>query len=276
MKRAYVFGIGLLGLMASGAGAQNVAPLKVPPGLKTPPSPTQPAQLPQQQPTATPGDAKAPVLLPNSTATTKYDPSRGFPDHNGDLSGMLVVIPQAELSEFDRPADAGRHLDRVARAEPGAKLAIKLVFTGVKPDWNNNVNVTYDLQVVGPDGKIYGKSNYHGMVAAEGRVPVNSGPALYDNRPQVVIIQFEPKDPVGLYRVRAVMHDKVSGLDLPLDAGVELLAKGAPVAAPVAAAPVATATPAATAQATMSPVADDGDDATPAKGKKKHHRRRRR
>ncbi len=272
MKRAYVFGIGLLGLMASGAGAQNVAPLNVPPGLKTPPSVTLPAQQPQQQPTATPGDAKAPVLLPNSTATTKYDPSRGFPDHNGDLSGMLVVIPQAELSEFDRPADAGRHLDRVARAEPGAKLAIKLVFTGVKPDWNNNVNVTYDLQVVGPDGKIYGKSNYHGMVAAEGRVPVNSGPALYDNRPQVVVIQFEPRDPVGLYRVKAVMHDKVSGLDLPLDAGVELLAKGAPVATAVA--PQAGAAASAAAQSSMAPVADDGDT-TPTKTKKKHRRHRR-
>lgn len=264
MKRAFVFTTGFLALTASGADAQNVSPLNVPPTLKTPPAAGQPAQ----QPMAAPGDTKAPVLLPNSTSTTKYDPSRGFPDHNGDFSGMLVVIPQGELSEFDHPADAGRHLDRVARAEPGAKLAVKLVYTGVKPDWNNNVNVTYDLQVVGPDGKIYGKSDYRGLVASQGRVAVNAGPGLYDNR-QVVAIQFEPKDPIGLYRIKAVVHDKVSGLDLPLDAGVELLAKGAPVLAPVTAAPAAAP---AQAQSTMSPVADDGDTA-PAKGKKKHHRR---
>ncbi len=219
-------------------------------------------------------DAKPAALVANSPTTTQYNPANGFADHNGSFSAMLVVIPKGELQEFDRPAGAGRHLDRVARAEPGAQLAIKMVFVGVKPDWNANANVTYDLQVIGPDGRIYGKSDYKGLVALQGHVATSGEPGMYDNRPKVVIIQFEPQDITGLYRIKAVLHDNVAKLDLPLDAGIELLAKNAVVAhAPAPAAPAAGAQPSSasassSADASMSPVAADDQPV-----KKKRRRR---
>ncbi len=219
------------------------------------------------------GGALPPAMVANSTTTTQYDPAKGFPDHNGPFSAMLVVIPKGELQEFDRPAGAGRHLDRVARAEPGAQLAVKLVFVGVKPDWNANANVTYDLQVVGPDGKIYGHSDYKGLVALQGRVATTGDPAMFDNRPKVVIMQFEPQDMIGLYKIRAVLHDNVAQLDVPLEAGVELLRKDAVVAAPpppAAAAPAAASASASASsgnvQSSMAPVPDDP---TPPKKKKR-------
>jgi hypothetical protein len=220
--------------------------------------------------------AKPAALVANTPTTTQYNPANGFPDHNGPLSAMLVVIPKGELEEFDRPTGAGRHLDRVAKAEPGAQLAIKLVFVGVKPDWNANANVTYDLQVVAPDGRIYGHSDYKGLVALQGRVATTGDAAMYDNRPKVVVMQFEPKDQVGVYKIKAVLHDNVAKLDLPLEAGVELLQKGAVVAAkgpPAAVAPTAAVSSAAApsgADSSMSPI---DDDATPVKKKKRHRHR---
>ena len=220
--------------------------------------------------------AKPPALVANTPTTTQYNPANGFPDHNGALSAMMVVIPKGELEEFDRPAGAGRHLDRVSRAEPGAELAIKIVFVGVTPDWNNNANVTYDLQVLGPDGKIYGHSDYKGMVALQGRVQGKGETGMYDNRPKVVVMQFEPQDVVGMYKIRAVLHDNVGKLDLPLEGGVELLQRGAVVAAkaPPATAPApaaaASSSSSAASDASMSPVADD-DTPAPKKKKRRHH-----
>ncbi len=196
-----------------------------------------------QQPIApvTTSNTKPAALVANSTTTTQYDPAKGFADHNGPLSAMLVVIPRGELQEFDQPAGAARHLDRVARAEPGAQLAVKIVFVGVKPDWNGNANVTYDLQVIAPNGAVYGHSDYKNLVALQSRIATSEDPGMYDNRPKVVIMQFEPQDQVGIYKIRAVLHDNVAKLDVPLEAGIELLKVGAVAAvkaAPAAPAPV--------------------------------------
>ena len=258
---------------AAAASSSSDSATATPTASDTPPAAPAADAPPAQQPMmphSTDG-AKPAALVANSPTTTQYNPANGFPDHNGPFSAMLVVIPKGELQEFDRPAGAGRHLDRVSRAEPGAQLAIKLVFVGVKPDWNANANITYDLQVIAPGGKIYGNSDYKGLVALQGRVATTGEPGMYDNRPKVVIMQFEPQDAVGLYRIKAVLHDNVAKLDVPLEAGVELLRKDALVAAKAAPPPAAAAAASSSAaDASMSPVTDDDSD-QPAK--KKHRRR---
>ncbi len=188
-----------------------------------------------------PSEVKPPILVPQASSTTNYDPRSGFPDHNGKLSGMLVVIPKAELSEFGGPSGSDRHLDRVSRAEPGAALALKLVFIGVEADWKGNANVTYDLQITGPDGRIYAGSDYKALSAIHG--PIGDGKGVFDNRDKVVLLQFEPQDAVGVYAIKTILHDKVSQVDLPLEAKVELISKNRLLPAPAvlpAEAPVAT------------------------------------
>ena len=113
-------------------------------------------------------------------------------------------------------------------------------------------------------------------MALQGRVATTGDPAMYDNRPKVVVMQFEPQDQVGVYKIRAVLHDNVAKLDLPLEAGVELLQKGAVVAAkgPPAPQPAVAPAPAASASSSadssMSPISDDD---APARKKKRHHHR---
>lgn len=167
------------------------------------------------------------TVCAGTATTTQYTPQQGFPDHDGDFSAMLIVIPQAELTEFDKPGGGNRQLNRVSRAETGAILAIKLVFTGLAADANGNGEVTYDLQVLGPDAKVYADSDYKTLAAVRG--PVGDGKSVFDNRTKVVMLQFEPQDAPGVYTIRAVAHDEVSERKVSLETQIELVGKGAPL-----------------------------------------------
>jgi len=214
----------------------------------------------QSDPQSRVSSSPTPVVVPNTPTTTQYNPSNGFPDHNGAFSAMLVVIPDQELSEFDKPSGSARQLDRVSRAEPGAVLAVKIVFVGMMTDWQKNADVTYDLQVYGPDGKIYGKSDYKGLLALHDRVIEADG--AYDNKNAIVKLEFEPNDLPGLYKIKAVLHDRVGQLDVPLTGSVELVEK--PVA--VATSSAQAANPSATVVSETTPTA------APARTKKRHRR----
>ena len=213
---------------------------------------------------AAPSDVKPPILIPNTATTTDYTPQAGFPDHNGAFSAMVVVVPQRELTEFDKPSGSTRQLDRVAKAEAGAVLAIKLVFIGMKPDYYNQANVSYDLQVIAPDGKIYGDSDYKGLDALHGQLGDEDG--VFDNRNKVVLMQFEPQDMPGVYIIKAVLHDNNAKLDLPVQTHVELMKKPDP--APVTPGSVAPFT----AAPTMVPVPDM--PSAPVRKIKRHRRHR--
>ncbi|WP_443747862.1 hypothetical protein [Asticcacaulis solisilvae] len=175
---------------------------------------------------------------PDAPRTTTYDPAAGFPDRNGPLSGMLIVIPKSEMANFGQPGT--RHLDRVARAEPGADLALKLVFTGAETDPAGAADVTYDLQVVRPDGKPYGDSDYRGLEAVHGKVPAGG---VFDNRTKVVLMSFDPGDPSGTYTIKATLHDAVGKRDLALTTSIDLIARPAAASADSSSASPAADTP---------------------------------
>ncbi|CAL4867953.1 hypothetical protein MMA231_02226 [Asticcacaulis sp. MM231] len=191
-----------------------------------------------------------------TATTTQYTPQHGFPDHDGDFSAMLIVIPQQELVEFDKPGGGNRQLNRVSRAEVGAVLAIKLVFTGLTADANGNGEVIYDLQVIGPDARIYADSDYKALAAVRG--PVGDGRSVFDNRTKVVMLQFEPQDAPGVYTIKAIAHDEVSERKVSLETQVELVGTGVPT--------------------TVAPVADTVEKpvVTKKKAKKKRHKGARR
>ncbi|MBW8882486.1 MAG: hypothetical protein JF615_14025 [Asticcacaulis sp.] len=184
---------------------------------------------------------------------------------------MLVIIPESEVAEFNKPAGSERHLDRVARAEAGAVLAIKLVFVGIQADWENHVDLNYDLIITGPDGKTYGEE-YHGLSGVKGKVASVEG--VFDNRNKVVLMQFEPNDQPGVYVVKAVLHDRVGGRDLELQTQVELIEKQPAIPGinmPDNTPPVVGTPP----EGTMAPIPDPEPKAKPApRGKKKYRHRR--
>lgn len=200
------------------------------------------------------------IAVPNSTATTSYDSGAGFPDRNGPFSAILIVIPETELAEFNKPSTANRSLSRVARAEPGAKLAVKVLFTGPAGDLNSVGKVTMDLKILAPDGSIYANSDYKDLPVWLGSI--GQGRGVFDNRDRVPVVTFEPKDMPGVYTIKATLRDRFSQRDIALQQTVELLPM------PAAAAPAA---PPQAAAAEEAPKA-----AAPAKSKTKSRRKRRR
>jgi hypothetical protein len=211
--------------------------------------------------------AQAPtVVVPNSTATTSYEADAGFPDRNGPFSAMLVVIPETELVQFSKPATANRSLSRVARAEPGAKLAIKVLFTGPAGDLNAVGKVTMDLKILAPDDTIYANSDYKDLPVWLGTV--GQGRGVFDNRDRVPVVTFEPKDKPGVYTIKATLRDRFSQRDIALQQMVELLPM------PVAVAPAVPA-PAQAAAAEETPQ-EAAKASAPVKSKKKSRRKRRR
>lgn len=203
-------------------------------------------------------EAKPVIALPNSTSTTSYDAGAGFPDRNGPFSAMLVIIPENELAEFNKPASANRSLSRVARAEPGAKLAVKVLFTGPAGDLNAVGKVTMDLQILAPDGSVYANSDYKDLPVWLGSI--GQGRGVFDNRDRVPVVTFEPKDAPGVYTVKALVRDRFSMRDIALQQTVELLPPR------VAATPVPAAAVAGEAPKVKAPV----------KSTKKSRRKRRR
>lgn len=174
---------------------------------------------------------------PAAPSTANYAADQGFPDRNGPFSAMMVIIPEQQLAEFAKPAGSNRSLSRVARAEPGAKLAVKILFTGPAADLNKIGKVTADIMVFAPNGQIYANSDFKELPVWTGQV--GDGRGMFDNRDRVPVITFEPGDAPGVYTIRAVVHDRFAMRDIPLQQTVELLAPP-PVTAPAQAAPAET------------------------------------
>jgi hypothetical protein len=145
----------------------------------------------------------------------------GFPDRNGPFSAVMLFIPQAELTEFDKPATEGPLLTKLSQAKVGDIVAVKIMFAGAEANADGLLDVTYDLTVTQPDGKIYSEVENTDLPAIQG-IPA-APDMIFDNRMAVVMVRFESKDQRGLYTARAVLHDNVSRRDIPLTAKVELL-----------------------------------------------------
>jgi len=144
-----------------------------------------------------------------------------FPDQNGPMSAMMLFIPEAELKEFDRPPEEAPHLSLLSSAHTGDIVMIKIVFNGAQGDAEGRLDVTYDLKVTQPDGALYDNTDEKDLPAVKGAKADND--AVFDNRASVVGLRFEAKDLRGTYTATAVLHDKVSGRDIPLSAEIELL-----------------------------------------------------
>ena len=143
-----------------------------------------------------------------------------FPDQNGPLSAALVIIPVAQLSEFDKPSDQGPEITPVKTAKVGDVVAIKILFIGAQGDAKGLVDVTFDIKVTQPDGQIYSDTDEKGLVALP-PVPADDT-AVFDNRVTVVALRFEDKDARGAYTVTATLHDNVAKRDIPLTAVINL------------------------------------------------------
>lgn len=138
---------------------------------------------------------------------------------DGDFCGLIALISEANLKEFDKPSDQGPELKLLDKAKVGDKIAIKLCFAQMTLADDLTADVTYDLTVLKPDGTPYGDIDTKNLEALKQKVP--SSDSIFDNR-AVVMLRFEDKDPRGPYAVIAVLKDNAGGKRLTLRQTVTL------------------------------------------------------
>jgi hypothetical protein len=146
--------------------------------------------------------------------------AKPFPNHNGDFSAMLVVTDESALKEFKKPSNEGMYLKESSKAKRGDILAIKIIFGGMELTDELMSDVTFDLKILDPDGKIYDGADNKGLEALKAKVPKRF--SVFDNR-SFAKIRFEPKDKLGKYQFIASIHDNIGKKSINLIKEVELV-----------------------------------------------------
>lgn len=143
----------------------------------------------------------------------------GLPHADGPFSAIMLILSEDNLSEFKKPANEGPELRPLKTAKVGDKVAIKIVFSGMALDENLG-SVVYDIRVLSPDGTVYDTVDHKGLLGFRG---ATENPEHLYNNAAVVMIRFEEKDLAGLYRVEAVLYDRVGNRRVPLTAEITLV-----------------------------------------------------
>jgi hypothetical protein len=79
-------------------------------------------------------------------------------------------------------------------------------------------DVTYDMQILKPDGSKYGEQG--NIPAWKGYAPAKHLVELANGK---VTVNFEVIDPAGTYTVRIIVHDNVNKIDIPIQRKITLL-----------------------------------------------------
>lgn len=133
---------------------------------------------------------------------------------DGDFGTLLILTdkPDQLSADWEKPTD-GVRIHETQTATRGGTIATVVVFTGCAPDADGNCQATVQYTVYGPDGKPYGEP-------IEAELWVDKPPPAKGHIQLAVggmFIGIEPQDPLGVYRVKAKVVDKVAKKTLVLE-----------------------------------------------------------
>jgi hypothetical protein len=142
------------------------------------------------------------------------------------LAGLAANQLTADLMLTNKPGSVFMRWEQgekvkianVGAARRGEPIAALLMFSACSRDKQGNCDVTMDLVVLDPAGRVYGESK-NTEVWVEKPAPAAGATQLAVG---YMMIRIEPKDPPGNYRVRAHVTDHVSGVVLDREASFEV------------------------------------------------------
>ena len=146
----------------------------------------------------------------------------------GDFGAMLLLTGDAEkfFAEWNvTPSqDYMPAIGTVSTALRGDVVTAVIVFSGCAANESGDCVSEVDFRVLFPDGSVYGEF--------DGAELWSDKPAAPSPRLQVGVgnlgIKVEPDDPFGLYRVEAIVRDKVGLVELELVQQLEVVEKVPP------------------------------------------------
>ena len=138
---------------------------------------------------------------------------------SGNFHAVLMPVDEADLVEWDKPENEGPNIQFKKRATCGDKVALKIVFSGMGLTDKNIIDVTYDIEVLSPDGTSYSGGVHKDVPALKGVV---LKPNNVFNNQGVLTLRFEPEDQTGKYDITATVRDNIGNHELTLKQSIEL------------------------------------------------------
>lgn len=154
-------------------------------------------------------------LLANLWGATAFavPQASGFPDRDGDFTGKIALTTPENLQEFMKPEHEGVSLRMLSAVKRGEAIAITPLFTGIEVGKDGKCDVTFDLKLLDPKGKISSGIDEKNIVAL--RVPIPDRSLVFNSR-DIRGVGFEPNDPSGQYTVLITLYDNVAKKKLAL------------------------------------------------------------
>jgi|GEM_PF-1049617 len=96
-----------------------------------------------------------------------------LPNKDGDFSAMLVLSDaKKSQSEFGKPSYKEVHIAEKIKAKVGDEVIINILFAGQELKEDLQADVTFDLQILDPEGGVYDNSDVKDMAALQQKVPL--------------------------------------------------------------------------------------------------------
>lgn len=162
-----------------------------------------------------------PFIISSVQAQTQLPgPYKPFSHQDGDFSAELFVISKNDLKEFEKPSDQGVHLKMIGKAKRGEAIVIKVGFSGMDLDKDMMSDVTYDLKILNPKGKVMGEP-LHNLEAIKTKVERENRFYIFDSQAFIEIV-FDATDEMGTYKFIAEIRDNIGKKRIPLETTIEL------------------------------------------------------
>ena len=131
---------------------------------------------------------------------------------------VLRMLPESDAA--DGMAMAGPDGPHTARR--GETIGVTVLFSGMQLADDLSADVSYDIKVTAPDGKVDPNSSQSGVAALKDKIPGRFN--VLDSR-STLSIHFEPEDKPGPYRIDVLLRDNIGGKKVALSRSIELLDK---------------------------------------------------
>lgn len=139
------------------------------------------------------------------------------------FSASLLLTPDRDWeAKWNTPHDVVPHFSSADTVALGGELNILMVFGNPARDAGGRVDIRCDLQMVRPDGSL--GFDAKDIACFQATLPADAtGVFMTTSNLKFVA---EAGDPLGTYTVRAVLHDRVRGASVPLEATFAHVAPG--------------------------------------------------
>ena len=175
------------------------------------------------------------LLMPSVAGSQWWRNGKRIPDETwrrsqDDLGVMLLLTTETDAfvrEWYSTPESHVPNIRTTDRAVRGDVVSAFVLFSGCKPSPSGTCDGTVDFTVLKPDGSLYGEAKNYPLCTRKASVKT------VQMSPEHLDIQIEPRDPLGLYTVKARVRDKLAGITLEVERRLEVVVSVEPNGKPV-------------------------------------------